>query len=80
MANVTQGLRGTVSYPASQRPGSFRKGIKLTGSRVSREDVARHMREVHKNIPSTVKRAKAKGKKKEAMLRAIAFSKARHGK
>lgn len=35
------------------------------------------MREVHKNIPSTVKRAKVKGKKKEAMLRAIAFSKAR---
>jgi len=53
---------------------------RLERTRVSREDVARRMREVHKNIPSTVKRAKVKGKKKEAMLRAIAFSKARHGK
>ena len=35
------------------------------------------MREVHKNIPSTVTRANVKGEKKEAMLRAIAFSKAR---
>lgn len=35
------------------------------------------MREVHKNIPSTVRRAKVKGKRREAMLRAIAFAKAR---
>lgn len=35
------------------------------------------MREVHKNVPSTVTRAKVSGTKKEAMLRAIAFSKAR---
>jgi len=40
-------------------------------------DVA--MREVHRNIPSTVKRADVSGPKKEAMLRAIAFSKARKG-
>ena len=33
--------------------------------------------EVHRNTPSTVRRAKVKGKKKEAMLKAIAFSKAR---
>ena len=37
----------------------------------------RAMSEVHKNIPSTVRRAKVKGKKKEAMSRAIAFAKAR---
>ena len=35
------------------------------------------MREVHKNIPSTVTRAGVKGKRKEAMLRAIGFAKAR---
>jgi hypothetical protein len=35
------------------------------------------MAEVHRNIPSTVTRAKVKGQKKEAMLRAIAFAKAR---
>lgn len=35
------------------------------------------MREVHKRIPSTVTRAKVSGAKKEKMLRAIAFSKAR---
>mgnify|MGYP001599713353 CR=1 FL=1 len=52
---------------------------RLDKTRVSREDVARHMREVHKNIPSTVKRAKVRGKKKEAMLRAIGFAKARRG-
>lgn len=40
--------------------------------------LTRAMREVHKNTPSTVKRAKHFGKGgKEAMLRAIAFSKAR---
>ena len=53
--------------------------MKVEHTRVSRADVERHMREVHKNIPSTVKRAKVKGKKKEKMLRAIAFSKARKG-
>ncbi len=34
------------------------------------------MREVHKNLPSTVP-AHVKGKRREAMLRAIAFAKAR---
>ena len=38
--------------------------------------LGKSMREVHKNIPSTVKRANVHGKKREAMLRAIAFSKA----
>lgn len=53
------------------------------GSRNAVEDA---MREVHNNIPSTVKRAKhfhkAKGNKsgKEAMLEAIAFKKAQEGK
>lgn len=37
----------------------------------------RMMQEVHRNIPSTVSRANVSGAKKEAMLRAIAFSKAR---
>lgn len=42
------------------------------------EKVAAAMREVHTNIPSTVKRAKHFGPGgEEAMLRAIAFSKAR---
>lgn len=35
------------------------------------------MREVHTDTPSTVTRAKVSGEHKEAMLRAIAFSKAR---
>ena len=35
------------------------------------------MKEVHRNTPSTVSRANVSGAKKEAMLRAIAFSKAR---
>lgn len=35
------------------------------------------MREVHTHIPSTVQRADVSGERKEAMLRAIAFSKAR---
>lgn len=39
------------------------------------------MREVHENIPSTVRRAKHFGPGgREAMLRAIAFSKARKSK
>lgn len=38
------------------------------------------MKEVHKNVPSTVKRAGSMSKKKkEKMLRAIAFSKAKKG-
>ena len=44
----------------------------------SRRRVSAAMREVHKNTPSTVTRAKHFGPGgKEAMLRAIAFSKAR---
>ena len=35
------------------------------------------MEEVHRRVPSTVRRANVTGEKKEAMLRAIAFSKAR---
>jgi len=35
------------------------------------------MKEVHTNIPSTVEKANVSGKKREAMIRAIAFSKAR---
>ena len=86
MANVTHGVRGTSSYPANQRSGGFKGGIKMQRSRISREDVkkklsqrkvAAAMEEVHANIPSTVKATGKKGKAKEAMLRAIAFSKAR---
>ena len=40
--------------------------------------LSRAMREVHKNIPSTVERAKHFGRGgKEAMIRAVAFAKAR---
>jgi len=38
------------------------------------------MREVHENVPANVKATGKKGKAKESMLRAIAFSKARRGK
>ena len=37
----------------------------------------RAMKEVHEDTPSTVTRANVTGVRKEAMLRAIAFSKAR---
>ena len=43
----------------------------------SRAKLATAMAEVHTNIPSTVTRANVSGAKQEAMLRAIAFSKAR---
>lgn len=35
------------------------------------------MKEVHKNIPSTVERANVSGEQEEKMLEAIAFSKAK---
>lgn len=38
------------------------------------------MEEVHNNVPRNVKATGKKGAAKEAMLRAIAFSKARRGK
>lgn len=38
------------------------------------------MREVHENIPRNVRKTGKTGKAKEAMLRAIAFSKARRGR
>lgn len=38
------------------------------------------MSEVHKNVPENVKKTGKKGKAKEAMLRAIAFSKAGEGR
>ena len=83
---VTQGLRGTANFSANQRSGGFKGGIKMQGSRISRDDVKKKlnqrkvsaaMREVHANIPSTVKATGKKGKAKEAMLRAVAFSKVR---
>lgn len=39
--------------------------------------IEKMMREVHTNIPSTVKRAKVSGERKERMLKAIAIAKAR---
>ena len=52
------------------------KGKKDGGK--SRGKVAAAMREVHTNVPSTVKRAKHFGPGgKEAMLKAVAMSKAR---
>jgi len=43
----------------------------------SKEKLQAAIKEVMANTPSTVKRAKVKGKKKRAMLLAIAYSKAR---
>ena len=54
-----------------QSPASLAKKTK------SRKLVESAMEEVHENIPSTVERADVSGGKKEAMLRAIALSKAR---
>lgn len=51
------------------------KNLLLKKRRKPRLEAA--MREVHENIPSTVMRANVHGKKREAMLRAIAFAKAR---
>ena len=50
---------------------------KVEHTRVSREDVERAMREVHRKVPKNVKKTAKKAKAKEKMLRAIAFSKAR---
>ena len=75
-----QGTRGTNSYSRNQRPTNYGGSIKVKGSRVSREDVAHMMEEVHRNVPKNVKKTGKKGKAKESMLRAIAFSKARRGK
>ena len=57
-----------------------RKKIKAKKRKKGNSKVARAMREVHENIPSTVKRAKHFGPGgREAMLRAIALNKARKG-
>ena len=42
---VTQGLRGTASYPANQRPTNFGKGMKILASRVSRAEVAKKLKQ-----------------------------------
>lgn len=55
--------------------GKARRG-RPKGSSTRKSKVEAAMREVHRNIPSTVKRANVSGKRKEAMLRAIAFAKA----
>lgn len=52
---------------------------KSKAKRAQRGKVASAMREVHTNIPRTVKATGKTGAAKEAMLRAIAFSKARRG-
>jgi hypothetical protein len=58
-----------------------RKRSLASRSKASRSAVESAMEEVHTNIPSTVTRAKHFGPGgREAMLRAIAFSKARKGK
>lgn len=67
-----QGMRGSNGY-GNQRPGNFR------GARVSREDIERNMKEVHRKVPKNVKKTGKKGKAKEKMLRAIGMSKARRG-
>lgn len=52
---------------------------RLTSRAAPQARVEAAMKEVHDNIPSTVTRADVSGAKREAMLRAIAFSKARKG-
>lgn len=52
---------------------------KASSKSPSDSKVAAAMEEVHNNIPANVKATGKKGKAKEAMLRAIAFSKARRG-
>lgn len=47
--------------------------------KVRKSSLESAMHEVHTNIPSTVKRTGKKGKAKEKMLQAVAFSKARQG-
>ena len=56
------------------RPVTHGSGKKVSKSRRKLEAA---MEEVHENIPSTVKRANVSGKRREKMLRAIAFDKAR---
>lgn len=46
-------------------------------SRASKNILHKMFREVYSDEPSTVTRAKVKGKKKKKMLAAIAFAKAR---
>ena len=56
------------------------RNIHHSKAKVSQKKVSAAMREVHNDEPSTVTRAKHFGPGgKEAMLRAIAFSKARKG-
>jgi len=64
---VVQGTRGTADYSANQRPTNYGGGIKLKGSRVSREDAAKMTKRVErghapKEIHQTI-RAKDVGKK-----------------
>ena len=49
----------------------------MARGRAGKDALEAAMREVHRNTPSTVTRANVRGARREAMLRAIAFSKAR---
>lgn len=66
-------------YSLSKRPRGGRNKVEGSARDVKSDAaLAGAMREVHKNVPSTVKRAKHFGPGgPEAMKRAIAFSKAR---
>lgn len=58
---------------ASKMPYDRSKGA---GSPAKGGSVGSAMREVHSDVPSNVEKTGKKGKAKETMLRAIAFSKA----
>lgn len=85
---AVNGMRGTGDYPGNQRPTNFKGGVKrmkmkpgtMTGGRVTREEIEKHMAETHRNIPANVKKTGKTGKAKEKMIRAISMSKARRGK
>lgn len=56
------------------------KATKASAKQHERSRVGAAMREVHRNVPRNVKATGKTGAAKEAMLRAIAMSKARRGR
>ena len=73
-------LRGAAVVQPNQRSSDHPMARNSPAKAVMRRRVEAAMREVHENTPSTVERADVSGERKESMLRAIAYSKARRGK
>ena len=57
-------------------PQASRAAKNLVYKKMGRPELSSAMREVHRNVPRSVKKTGKIGKAKEKMLRAIAFSKA----